>query len=218
MFIGLANLIVSVFTTILFPLIVVRLYRAMAGPGALDPEIADEGSLNGRTPGKMPGKPILAAGVVALRAARRIAFFAYSRLDSSDDVVIIAHRGGGAVAPENTIAAFEQGIADGADWLELDVQEDAEGTVVIGHDRDLMRVGATNLEIYPATASDLATIDIGSHFDARFSDQRVPTLKEVLELAKGRAGVCIELKYYGHDTNLEQKVVDLVEATGMVEK
>lgn len=214
---GLANLIVSFFTTVLFPLTVVRLFRVIAGPGLLDPPIADEGTLADRPRVKIPGKPILAAGVVVFACVIVVAYFTFSRLDSSDDVVIIGHRGGGAVAPENTIAAFEQGIADGADWLELDVQEDADGTVVIAHDRDLMRVGATHLDIYTATASDLATIDIGSHFAPRFSDQRVATLKEVLELAKGRTGVCIELKYYGHDTNLEQKVVDLVEATGMVD-
>ncbi len=46
----------------------------------------------------------------------------------------------------------------------------------------------------------------------------MPTLREVLELAKGRVGVFIELKYYGHDVNLEEKVVDLVEDTGMTDK
>lgn len=215
--IGLARFAASVISTILFPLIVVRLFRAMAGPGTLEPQIADEGTLGDRPKVTLPGKPIMAVGALVFAGLVVVALFAFSGFDSGEDVEIIAHRGGDAVAPENTMAAFEQGIADGADWLELDVQEDAEGTVVIAHDRDTMRVGATNLEIYRATAADLAEIDIGSHFAARFADQRVPTLKEVLELAKGRVGVCIELKYYGHDTNLEQKVVELVEATGMVD-
>ena len=43
-------------------------------------------------------------------------------MDAGEGAAIIAHRGGAAVAPENTMAAFERGIADGADWLELDVQ------------------------------------------------------------------------------------------------
>ena len=65
--------------------------------------------------------------------------------------------------------------------------------------------------------TDLADIDIGSSFAPEFADQRVPTLRQVLELAKGRAGVFIELKYYGHDVSLEEKVVALVEETGMTD-
>jgi glycerophosphoryl diester phosphodiesterase len=71
--------------------------------------------------------------------------------------------------------------------------------VVIEHDSDFMRVAGVNLEVWKATNADLA---VGSSFDPAFLDQRVPTLREVPELAKGRAGVFIELKYYGHDQNL----------------
>jgi len=119
------------------------------------------------------------------------------------------------VAPENTMAAFKRGIADGADWLELDVQENADGVVVIVHDRDFMRVAGANLKVWKATDVGLADLDVGSFFGPGFSNQRVPTLREVLELVKGQAGVFIELKYYGHDRSLEAKVVDLVEKTGM---
>jgi glycerophosphoryl diester phosphodiesterase len=71
--------------------------------------------------------------------------------------------------------------------------------------------------VWQATKEDLADLEIGSSFAPEFSDQRVPTLREVLELAKGKSGVFIELKYYGHDVSLEQKVVDLVEETGMTD-
>ncbi len=86
---------------------------------------------------------------------------------------------------------------------------------MIQHDRDFMRAAGVSLEVWNATAADLAGIDVGSVFGPEFSDQRTPTLREVLELAKGQAGVFIELKYYGHDRELEAKVVDLVEAVGM---
>src|SRR5262249_19809659 len=58
-------------------------------------------------------------------------------------------------------------------------------------------------------------LDVGSYLGPAFADQRVPLLRDVLELAKGHAGLFIELKYYGHAHSLEQKVVDLVESTGM---
>jgi len=214
---GLANLAISVFTTVLFPLLVVRLYRSMAGPGELKPEIAAPGSLGDQSSFRTPGKIVFAASIAAAAIAVVGVFLLADDPGWEDPTQIIAHRGGAAVAPENTMAAFERGIADGADWLELDVQEDADGTVVVEHDRDFMRAAGAKLEVWQATKEDLAELDIGSSFAPEFSDQRVPTLREVLELAKGKSGVFIELKYYGHDVSLEQKVVDLVEETGMTD-
>ena len=212
---GVANFAVAVFTTVLFPLLVVRLYRSLAGPGELTPAIAPQGSL-GETPSwQVPGKAILLGGAVMLVVIVAGAYLATRDLEWEDHAQIIAHRGGAAVAPENSMAAFRRGIADGADWLELDVQENADGVVVIEHDRDFMRVAGVDLGVWQATDADLVDMDIGSFFGPEFSDQRVPTLREVLELAKGQSGVFIELKYYGYDTNLEAKVVDLVEETGM---
>ncbi len=214
---GVANLAVSVFTTVLFPLLVVRIYRSMAGPGELKPEIGAPGSLTDRASFRVPGKIVLAGGIVAAVLAVVGFTMAVDDPDWEDPTQIIAHRGGAAVAPENTMAAFERGIADGADWIELDVQENADGTVIVEHDRDFMRAAGAKLEVWQSTDADLANLDIGSSFAPEFSDQRVPTLREVLELAKGRVGVFIELKYYGHDVRLEEKVVEIVEETGMAD-
>jgi glycerophosphoryl diester phosphodiesterase len=214
-FAGLANLCFSVFTTVLFPLLVVRLYRSLAGPGELIPEIAPAGSLEDRASFTVPGKTIIAVAIAAVVIAVIGSTMVVDDPDWEDPTQIIAHRGGAFVAPENTIAAFERGIADGADWLELDVQENADGVVIVEHDRDFMRAAGARLEVWRATNDDLSDLDIGSAFAPEFSDQRVPTLRHVLELAKGKAGVFIELKYYGKQVNLEEKVVELVEETGM---
>ena len=141
-----------------------------------------------------------------------------TKLESRDSVEIIAHRGSSLDAPENTIAAVERAILDGADWVEIDVQETADGRVVLAHDRDLMKVGGVPLRIGTSTYDELVQIDIGSWFSPEFADERIPLLEEVLELARGRAGVLVELKYYGTEEALEQRVVDLVEAYGMVEE
>ena len=212
---ALVSFVIAVFMTIMFPLLVVRLYRSIAGPGRLNPETAARGSLGDKATWHVPGKGIVAAGVAALLLIGIGAWVGLRSLDQGEHCQIIAHRGGSAAAPENTMAAFRQGIADGADWVELDVQEDADGVVVVGHDRDFMRVAGDKLEVWQATAADLASLDIGSFFGPTYSDQRVPTLDDVLKLAKGQVGVFIELKYYGHDSSLERKVVDLVESTGM---
>jgi len=211
---GLANLAVRTCATALFPLLVVRLYRSVAGPGQLRPQIADQGTLGEKASWKIPGKTFLWAGAAALVVIAVGGYMTMRGLDWGDHAQIIAHRGGAAVAPENTMAAFKRGITDGADWLELDVQENADGVVVINHDRDFMRVAGADLEVWKATDADLANLDVGSHFGIGYSNQRAPTLREVLELSKGQAGVFIELKYYGHNRSLEEKVVDLVEKTG----
>ncbi|MEJ2085641.1 MAG: glycerophosphodiester phosphodiesterase family protein [Acidobacteriota bacterium] len=158
---------------------------------------------------------IIVATIAALAGVAGFGIFAIDRVRLVDDVSIIAHRGGALHAPENTLAAIEQGIVDGADYIEIDVQEDAEGRVVVLHDSDLRRVGGTGLRIWEATPSELAEIDIGSGFDPRFHDQRVPTLEEVLELCHGRAKVIIELKYYGHNDRLEERVSEIVEGLDM---
>jgi glycerophosphoryl diester phosphodiesterase len=212
---GIANLAVSVLLTVFFSLFVVRLYRATAGPGKLKPEIAPTGSLGGKASFRVPGKLTVALCATVFVIAS-VGLFAFADdPDWRDPTQIIAHRGGAWVAPENSIAAFERAIADGADWLELDVQENADGEVVVEHDRDFMRSAGVKLEVRRATTAEIAELDIGSSFGPEFAGQRVPTLLEVLELAKGRAGVFIELKYYGHAVDLEQKVVDLVEETRM---
>ncbi len=212
---GIANLAISFVTTAFFPLLIVRIYRSIAGPGELRPEICARGTLGGTASWRLPGKPVLAAAAFVLVIVIGLSFVTLGHIELEDTAQIIAHRGGEAVAPENTIAAFQQAISDRADWLEIDVQENGDGEVVIAHDRDFMRVAGADLDVFRATNQDLARIDIGSFFNSKYSDQRTPTLHEALELAKGKAGLFIELKYYGHDVSLEQKVVDLVEETGM---
>jgi glycerophosphoryl diester phosphodiesterase len=211
------NLALSIFTTVVFPLLVVRLYRSIAGPGELKPKIAARGSLGGHASLTVPGKTIIATVVGVVMLVVVGVTVVADDPDWEDPTQIIAHRGGAAVAPENTMAAFQRGIADGADWLELDVQENADGTVVVEHDRDFMRAAGVPLEVWRATDADLADLDIGTSFAPEYSNQRVPILREVLDLAKGKVGVFIELKYYGHDVSLEQKVIDLVEETGMAD-
>jgi len=142
--------------------------------------------------------------------------YAVSRtLDAEETAAVIAHRGASGGAPENTMAAFELAMEEDADWIELDVQEDADGRVIVAHDSDFMKVAGNPLKVWDATASDLAELDIGRWFDPAFADQRVVSLHDVLETARGQIGVVIELKYYGHDERLEERVVEVVEATGM---
>ena len=94
--------------------------------------------------------------------------------------LVFAHRGGGALAPENTIAAFDNGLALGADGLELDVHLSRDGVVVVHHDRLLDRTTALRGPVAAQTADVLRRAD-------------VPTLAEVLTRYRDPR-IIIELK------------------------
>lgn len=154
------------------------------------------------------------AGFVAISASATAAGI-ISSTTMHNKVEVIAHRGAAGTRPENTMAAVRKAIEDGADWVEVDVQETADGAVVVVHDSDFMKLAGNPLKVWQATEADLAQIDIGSWFGREYAGERAPTLRAVLEEAKGRAKVLVELKYYGHDQRLAERVVELVEATGM---
>ena len=99
---------------------------------------------------------------------------------------MFAHRGGAGLAPENTLAAFDQGVALGADGLELDVRLSRDGVVVVHHDRTLERTTNLRGEVSQVTVAELARADAGHYF--KRGDARpfrglglgVPTLASVL--------------------------------------
>ena len=152
-------------------------------------------------------------GVTLLAAG--FSFYLFNDMPGEDDVLIAAHRGSSGAAPENTIAAVALALEEGADYVEIDVQETADGVIVVLHDADLMRLAGVRLNIWDADYDDLRDLDVGSWFSPDFADQRIPTLRDVLEMARGKARVNIELKYNGHDVSLAERVVEVVEAAGM---
>ncbi len=161
---------------------------------------------------------LVAGGVITVLLAALIGYWLFDSIKLQDDVDVMAHRGASNAAPENTLAAIHKAIEDGADWVEIDVQETADGEVVVVHDSDFMKVANNSVKIWDADYADLADIDIGSWFDPVFVNERVPKLSEVLQLCKDKVGVNIELKYYGHDQQLEQRVIDIVEAENMADQ
>jgi glycerophosphoryl diester phosphodiesterase len=161
--------------------------------------------------------PRIAAGlVVAALVAVATGLWLVDGVKIRDDIIVVAHRGAAGKAPENTLASVEQAIGDRADWIEIDVQESADGQVMVVHDSDFMKLAGVNLKVWEGTYEQIRRIDVGGWFGPEFRDERVPTLREVLETARGRSRIVIELKYYGHDQALERRVVDVVESAGMV--
>ena len=163
-------------------------------------------------------KTLISGLIVAALIAGATGVWLFNGIPTNNEIIVIAHRGAAGKAPENTMAAMQQAIDDQTDWLEIDVQENADGEVVVVHDSDFMKLAGDPVKVWDASSQKLAQIDIGSWFDPAYSEQRPPSLKQVLELAKAKVKVVIELKYYGHDEKLEQRVIDIVEQLDMVDQ
>ncbi len=107
--------------------------------------------------------------------------------------VVIAHRGASALAPEHTIAAYDLALAQGADYIELDVQRSSDGTLIVIHDATLDRTArgpTANCSgmVREKTLAQLQTCDVGAWFNQanpnlekpEFTGLRIPTLDEIL--------------------------------------
>jgi glycerophosphoryl diester phosphodiesterase len=212
----LTGLAVNLFSTTTFAVMLFRLYRQLGCDDDRDQApLALQEAASSRSELRVTRTRLLAGGAIGILIAIAVGIYAVRSVRVEDNVQIMAHRGSSKKAPENTMASIRQAIEDGADWVEIDVQETADGEVVVFHDSDFMKVAGRDLKIWDATMADLRDIDIGSYFSDEFREERVPTLADVLQECHDKIGVNIELKYYGHDVQLEQRVADIVHAHNM---
>ena len=194
----------------LFALVLTRLYQRLAQrtPAPVAQYAGEVWRI-----GRRSGIGILTLVVLGMGGVAELAFLATR---NQAPIVVIAHRGASAVAPENTLAAFRLAAEQHTDMVELDVQESSDGQVLVAHDADLMKVSGNPAHIWNTDAATLRAVDIGSYRDPRYAAERVPTLAEALAACKDRCKVLVELKSYGHNQHLEERVVQIVEAAGMV--
>ena len=134
--------------------------------------------------------------------------------------MVFAHRGGAKLAPENTLAAFERGLASGADGIECDVQLSADGVPVVIHDKTLDRTTDAAGPVGARTAAELARIDAGYRFagDGGFPFRGqgigVPPLETLL--ARYPTRTIIELKQ--GEPELARAVIDVVRRANAVDR
>ncbi|NNE67387.1 MAG: hypothetical protein HKN33_12540 [Pyrinomonadaceae bacterium] len=123
--------------------------------------------------------------------------------------LIIAHRGASLVAPENTMAAFERAVEDGAEGIEFDVGLTADGVPVVFHDSSLKRVANDQTQIRKLRLKDLSDVDIGTwfntnnpeHANENFRGVGIPTLKAVLDYLSDFSGpIYVEIKSSGAES------------------
>lgn len=123
-------------------------------------------------------------------------------------MITIAHRGASAVAPENTLAAFQEALRVGADMIELDVRLSQDVVVMVFHDQDLSRTTDGNGPLEERTLSELRELDAGSWFSDQFAGEGIPTLEEVIQtIFPSRIELCIEIKIDPGREGLRDKLV-----------
>lgn len=98
----------------------------------------------------------------------------------------IGHRGASGHAPENTLKAFQKAIDMGCHWVELDVYA-VEGELLVIHDDDVDRTTDGSGAVMSLSFEQLRSLDAGD-------GEKIPTLKEVMDLCRGKAAINIEFK------------------------
>jgi glycerophosphoryl diester phosphodiesterase len=129
---------------------------------------------------------------------------------------VFAHRGASAHAPENTLAAFELALAQGADGIELDAKLSADGHVVVIHDATVDRTTDRQGRVKDMSLTELRSLDAGGFFAEQYRGEKVPTLEEVFEVLGKRMFLNVELTNYNTPGDyLVESVCMLVKKCGL---
>ncbi len=111
-------------------------------------------------------------------------------------VYVVAHRGAHIGIPENTLAAYQKAIDLGADFVEIDLRTTRDSALVSVHNSKIdayVTDGTTGL-VSEFTLEELKAMDVGSRIDAKWTNERIPTFDEILELCKGKIGIYLDFK------------------------
>jgi len=134
--------------------------------------------------------------------------------------LVIAHRGGAGLAPENTLASFRNGIALGAGVIEMDAHLSRDGAVVVIHDPTLERTTDGKGRVADRSLAELQALNAAARFgDGRYARQAVPAFADVLDLLRGntvRAEVEIKVPPQGRYAGIEALMAGMLAERGLI--
>ncbi|MBQ4451754.1 MAG: glycerophosphodiester phosphodiesterase [Clostridia bacterium] len=119
-------------------------------------------------------------------------------------VMIQAHRGASAYAPENTLPAFQMAVDMGADGIECDIHLTKDGHYLVCHDHTIDRTSTGTGEIASMELSEIKSYDFGVKFSEEYKGTTAPTLEEMLEVVKPMRVINIEIKRFEHPMGQEK--------------
>jgi glycerophosphoryl diester phosphodiesterase len=137
-----------------------------------------------------------------------------------------AHRGAAGLCPENTLVAFRKALELGADGTEMDLQATKDGVVVIIHDDTVDRTTDGRGRIGDLTLDEVKRLDAGVKFGPAFRGERIPTLRELIDLVKAsgnrRFRLNLEIKFAdgreGEPADLEERVLAILRETDFMDR
>lgn len=139
--------------------------------------------------------------------------------DSMKKPVIFGHRGASRYAPENTMAAFELAIKQGARAFELDTMLTSDGIPVVIHDHTLDRTTNGTGIVNQKSFDEIRSLEAGGKFSKDFKGEKVPSLENVLRGFSGEILINIELKnYHSPKDDLTRVVLEMVESLQMLDR
>ena len=192
-------------------LVITRFYYDIGEKKGLSQAISPINSLAKKFSPPSQRKIVWAVVSLALILTTISSAYIIDRIDLNRPVAVTAHRGSSKDAPENSLSAIRQAIEDGADFAEIDVQETADGVIVLLHDTDFMRIAGVNKKIWQLNYTEIKSFDAGSWFSPDFKGEHIPTLAEALELSRDKIKLNIELKFNGHEKQLVESAVKIIQ-------
>lgn len=121
-------------------------------------------------------------------------------------MLVIGHKGASVIAPENTLKAFKKAIELKADYIEFDIHKTSDDEIVIIHDANTLNATGISGEIRDMKLNDIKSLDAGE-------GEQIPTLKELISIAKNKIGLQVEVKASG----LEKQLVKLLEENKLID-
>jgi glycerophosphoryl diester phosphodiesterase len=131
---------------------------------------------------------------------------------AAQSIVAISHRGEHLQRPENTLPAFQEAIRVGADYFEVDVRTTSDGKLVLSHDATVDRCTNGTGQVSAMTFEQLEALDAGIKKGPEYAGTRIPTFDEVLDLARGKIGIYVDIK-----NATAQDLIGHIDAHGMTD-
>lgn len=127
-----------------------------------------------------------------------------------EGIISVAHRGASSSAPENTMAAFQKGVDQGVDYIELDVHLTKDNHLVIIHDTTVNRTTNGSGYIRNFTLEDIKQLDAGMKFHSTYAGERIITLEELFDELLHKVGMIIEIKNPKLNKGIEEILANVI--------
>lgn len=123
----------------------------------------------------------------------------------NNNILVIGHTGASSIAPENTLKSFQKAIELKADFIEFDLRLSKDGEIVIIHDENTLDTTGHNGLVNEMTLRELKQLDNGG--------EKIPTLTELIKIAKGKIKLQPEIKVPG----VTQDLVNILRKNVLIE-